>query len=136
MAADAGGRIYILERGGHCLRLVDEKGVIRTVAGTGQKGFSGDGGEATLAKMNGPKHLWVESSGDVLIADAENHAIRRYLPRENRIVLVAGTGKKGMGGLGGPPELAELNRPHGVFAATGVIYIADSENNRILKIEK
>lgn len=136
VAADAAGRVYILERGGHCLRAVDEKGIIRTVAGSGKKGFSGDGGEAILATMNGPKHLWVEASGDVLIADAENHAIRRYLPREGRIVLVAGTGKKGSGGLGGAPELAELNRPHGIFSANGFIYIADSENHRILKIER
>lgn len=136
VAADANGRIYILERGGHCLRLVDEKGIIKTVAGTGQKGFFGDGGDALQTKMNGPKHLWVETSGDVLIADAENHAIRRYLSKEGRLTLVAGTGKKGSEGMGGAPELAELNRPHGIFAAGGVIYIADSENNRILKIEK
>ncbi len=136
VAVDAQGNVYILERSGNALRVVDAAGKIRTVAGTGQKGAGGDGGPARQATLNGPKHLCVDRDGNVIIADTENHLIRKYLPREGKIVRVAGTGKKGAAGLGGPPERAELNQPHGVYVhPSGELYIADSSNNRVLKIE-
>jgi sugar lactone lactonase YvrE len=136
VAVDAKGNIYILERGGHALRVVDTEGKIRTVAGTGKAGFSGDGGDALRAQFNGPKHLCVDRNGDVLIADTENHVIRKYLPREGKILSIAGTGRAGRTGLNGPPLKAELKQPHGVNARPdGTIYIADSSNNRVLKIE-
>jgi glucose/arabinose dehydrogenase len=73
----------------------------------------------------------------VLIADTENHLVRKYLPSEGMIVRVAGTGKKGSDGLGGSPEKAELDQPHGVYVAPdGALYIADSSNHRVLRIEK
>jgi DNA-binding beta-propeller fold protein YncE len=137
VAVDARGNIYVLERSGHALRVVDAEGKIRTVAGTGKAGSSGDGGPARQATLNGPKHLCVDADGNVLIADAENHLVRKYLPADGKIVRIAGTGKKGSSGLDGPPEKAELDRPHGVFVGrSGAIYIADSENHRVLKIEK
>jgi DNA-binding beta-propeller fold protein YncE len=136
VAVDAKGNVYILERGGHALRVVDAEGKIRTVAGTGKKGFRGDDGEALHAEFNGPKHLCVDRNGDVLIADTENHVIRKYLPRDGKIVRVAGNGRKGRKGLEGSPLDAELSQPHGVNARPdGSIYIADSINDRILKIE-
>ncbi len=136
VAVDGKGNIYILERGGHALRVVDAEGKIRTVAGTGKQGFGGDGGDALRAQLNGPKHLCVDRNGDVLIADTENHVIRKYLPREGKIVRIAGTGRAGRAGLEGPPLKAELNQPHGVNSRPdGTIYISDSSNNRVLKIE-
>ncbi len=136
VTVDAKGNVYILERGGHALRVVDAEGKIRTVAGTGKPGFGGDGGDALRAQFNGPKHLCVDRNGDVLIADTENHVIRKYLPREGKIVRIAGTGRAGRAGLNGPPLNAELNQPHGVNARPdGTIYISDSTNNRVLKIE-
>jgi hypothetical protein len=70
-----------------------------------------------------------------LIADTENHRIRIYRPEDGTIQGVAGTGRKGTAGLGGPPREAELNQPHGVtIGPGGILYIADSSNNRILKI--
>jgi sugar lactone lactonase YvrE len=135
VAIDGRGNLYILERGGHALRVVDKSGKIRTVAGTGKQGDSGDGGDARLARMNGPKHLCTDARGNVLIADTENHRIRIYRPDDGTIRTVAGTGKKGEKGLGGPPADAELSQPHGVTVGPGgVLYIADSSNNRILKI--
>ena len=75
--------------------------------------------------------------GNVIIADTENHVIRKYMPTQRKTVLVAGTGKKGNKGLGGPPLEAELSQPHGVTVdSTGTLYIADSSNDRVLKIEK
>lgn len=136
VAVDAKGNVYILERSGHALRVVDAEGKIRTVAGTGKPGLSGDGGDALQAQFNGPKHLCVDRNGDVLIADTENHVIRKYLPGEGKIIRIAGTGRKGRDGLNGPPLKAELHQPHGVNARPdGMIYVADSSNNRMLKIE-
>ena len=135
VAVDGRGNVYILERSGHALRVVDRSGKIRTVAGTGEKGSSGDGGDARKATLNGPKHLCVDPQGNVVIADTENHRIRMYRPADATIVNVAGSGRKGTAGLGGPPAEAELNQPHGVTIGPGnVLYICDSSNNRILKI--
>jgi len=135
--ADRDGRVYVLERSGNALRVVETNGTIRTVVGTGQKGFSGDGGEASFATLNGPKHLCFDHDGSVLIADTENHVIRRYSPRNGLIVRVAGTGKKGSKGVGGPPLECELDQPHGVYVhRDGTLYISDSSNHRVLKIVK
>ncbi len=135
VALDQRGNVYILERGGHALRVVGRSGKIRTVAGDGQPGDSGDGGDARHARLNGPKHLCVDAQGNVLIADTENHRIRVYRPEDKTIQKLAGTGRKGANGLGGPPADAELSQPHGVtIGPGGIVYIADSSNNRILKI--
>jgi DNA-binding beta-propeller fold protein YncE len=133
--ADGAGAFYILERNGNALRHVDAAGKIRTVVGTGAKGLSGDDGPALQATMNGPKHLCMDRDGSVLIADAENHVIRRYTPQDGRITRVAGTGKRGTAGIGGDPRQCELARPHGVtIAPDGTLYITDSYNDRILRI--
>jgi hypothetical protein len=135
--ADRAGRVYVLERSGNALRVVEANGTIRTVVGTGQKGFSGDGGEASFATLNGPKHLCFDHDGSILIADTENHAIRRYTPSNGLITRVAGTGNKGSKGIGGPPLECELNQPHGVYVhRDGTLYISDSSNHRVLKIVK
>ena len=135
VATDGKGNVYILDRGGNALRVVDRAGKIRTLAGTGEKGSSGDGGPARLAKLNGPKHLCVAPNGDVIIADTENHLIRLYRPSDGTIQRVAGTGKKGAAGIGKSPAEAEFDQPHGVtLAPDGTLYISDSSNHRILKL--
>lgn len=136
VAVDSQGNIYVLERNGHALRVVGRDGRIRTVVNTsGKRGATGDGGDARAATMNGPKHLCIDRDDSVIIADAENNLIRRYDPRTGKITRVAGTGRKGTAGVGGPPESCELNRPHGVTVhRDGTLYITDSYNNRILKI--
>lgn len=132
---DSKGNVYILERGGHALRVVDSLGKIRTVAGTGEPGGTGDGGPALKATLRGPKHLCMAPDGSVIIADTDNHLIRRYVPQTGMIERVAGSGQKGTGGLGGAPEKAELFHPHGVcFDAAGTLHIVDTGNNRILKL--
>ena len=135
VAVDSTGNLYILERAGHCLRVVGSDGRIRTVAGAGAPGYSGDGGDAASAQFKGPKHLAIDRDDNVLIADTENHVIRKFIPRQGRMELVAGTGKSGAAGVGGPPDRAELNQPHGVYVhRSGDLYIADSTNDRILRI--
>lgn len=139
VAPDREGRIYILERNGNALRVVEKDGRIRTVVNaSGKKGATGDGAAAIDATMNGPKHICIDRDNSVLIADAENHLIRRYVPKDGSIQRVAGTGKKGSAGEGGDPLKVELARPHGVtlHPKTGELYITDSYNNRVLKLVK
>ncbi|MCB1236122.1 MAG: hypothetical protein KDM91_13710 [Verrucomicrobiae bacterium] len=138
VAADRHGNVYILERGGHALRVVDAAGKIRTVVNrSGAKGNGGDGGPALDATLNGPKHLCIDPKDDsVIIADAENHVIRRYDPATGKIERLAGSGKKSAEGVGGDPLACGLARPHGVtiHPRTGELYITDSYNNRLLRI--
>lgn len=138
VAVDRKGNIYILERGGNALRVVSTDGKIKTVVNaSGAKGGTGDGGPALAATMNGPKHLCIDLNDNVIIADAESHLVRKFTPRDGKIVRVAGTGKQGRGALGGSPLDCELARPHGVTVhRDGTLYITDSYNNRILRIEK
>ncbi len=133
-AVDRAGNLYVLERGGHALRVVSPDGRIRTVAGTGRAG-SGLGA-ALAAAMNGPKHLCIDRDGTVLIADTENHRVVRYLPAKRELELVAGSGRRGTAGVGGDPRAAEFNQPHGVIVhpRTGDLYISDASNGRVLKI--
>lgn len=134
---DSKGNIYVLERSGHALRAVSPDGKIRTVAGTGKAGATGDGGDALKATLNGPKHLCADKEDNIIIADTENHLIRKYLPKEGKIIRLAGSGKKGTGGIDGPPLAVELHQPHGVYLhSSGELYIVDSSNNRVLKIVK
>jgi hypothetical protein len=136
VACDAAGNVYVLERGGHALRVVDVQGRIRTVAGTGRKGPPADDVPGLQATFNGPKHLCVDRQGDVIIADAENNVVCKLLVRKQRVVRVAGTGKPADGGLGGSPLNVGLRRPHGVFVdAQGRLLIVDSYNNRLLRID-
>lgn len=136
VAVDSKGNVYILERGGHALRVVDAAGRIRTVAGTGKAGLSGDGGPALQAQMNGPKHVSVDDEDNVLIADAETNTVRKYCPKDGRMLRICGTGRKGAGGSGGAAEQFELSRPHGVMQGPdGALYVTDSYNHRIVRIK-
>ncbi|HUQ72704.1 MAG TPA: hypothetical protein VM165_24470 [Planctomycetaceae bacterium] len=127
---DSKGNLYILERSGHALRVVDAAGKIRTLVA----GPTEPKGPKTLS---GPKHLCVDKDDNVIIADTDNHRVVRWLAAEGKLITIAGTGKKGDAGVGGPPEKVELNQPHGVYLdAAGVLYVSDSWNNRVLKIER
>ena len=134
-AVDVGadGTVYILEREGNSLRSVNPTtGLIGTVAGTGARGYSGDGGPATKATFNGPKELAVDRAGNLLIVDTENHAIRFIDSTTGTIRTVAGTGRAGGGGDGGLASLAQLDRPHGVAVGrAGTFWIADTNNHRV-----
>jgi sugar lactone lactonase YvrE len=137
VAVDRRGQVYILERGGHALRVVDPSGKIRTVAGTGKPGASGDGGPAKSATLRGPKHLCIDRDDNVIIADSGNHLIRKYQPKDGKIVRIAGNGEKGESGKGGPPLDTPLNEPHGVHVhADGTLYIVDSNNDRVFRLVK
>jgi DNA-binding beta-propeller fold protein YncE len=127
------GLVYILEREGNSLRVVHPlTHLITTVAGTGAKGYSGDSGPARFATFNGPKELAVDRSGNIWIVDTENHAIRMIDAKTNVIRTVAGRGRPGREGDGGPAINASLDRPHGVAVGPdGTFWIGDTHNHRV-----
>jgi streptogramin lyase len=134
VCVDGRGNTYLCEREGNAVRKVDTQGVITTVAGTGAKGYGGDGGDAAQATFNGPKALRCDRAGNVYVVDTENHAVRRIDARTNTLTTVAG-GRQGAGGDGGPADRAGLDRPHGcVVSPDGVLYIADTNNHRVRRV--
>jgi DNA-binding beta-propeller fold protein YncE len=130
------GTVYILERQGSTLRAVDpHPGIITTIAGTGEKTYTGDGGPALSASFNAPKELAIDREGNLLIVDTENHVIRQIDIRTLTVVTLAGNGRQGGGGDGGLARAASLDRPHGAaVAADGSIYLGDTNNHRIRKL--
>ena len=131
VCGDAQGTIYICEREGNAVRKVDAHGTITTVSGTGEKGYSGDGGPAIEATFNGPKAIRCDSAGNIYVVDTENHAVRRIDSASAVITTVAG-GHRGDDGDGGQAPKAGLDRPHGcVIDPRGNIYVADTNNHRV-----
>jgi DNA-binding beta-propeller fold protein YncE len=131
------GTVYILERQGSTLRAVDPRtGIIDTIAGTGARGYEGDGGPARRAVFDAPKEFTLDPDGDILIVDTENHAIRR-VDKANGVVATIAGGRKGSEGDCGPALAAGLGRPHGaIVGPDGAIYIGDTENHRIRKLTR
>ncbi|MGG3280515.1 S-layer homology domain-containing protein [Paenibacillus solani] len=109
--------------------------IISTVAGTGTDGYSGDGGAATSAQLNYSSGVAVDSIGNLYIADTANHRVRK-VDASGKISTIAGTGTDGYSGDGGPATSASLNKPSGVaIDSIGNLYIADSYNHRIRKVD-
>jgi streptogramin lyase len=129
---DRRGDMWLALREGNAVYRLDMKaGTIHHVAGTGEKGFTGNGGAAKLATLSGPKGLSVAPNGDVYLADTESHSIRMIDLRKQTIELIAGTGAKG-DGADGDPLACQMARPHGVFVdRDGSIFIGDSEAHRV-----
>ena len=128
VAVDSAGNLYIADWGHGRVRKVSPSGIITTVAGNGNPGYSGDGGPATSAQLSGPVSVAVDASGNLYIADAGNFRIRRVSP-SGIITTVAGNGKYGFSGDGGPATSAGLTVPYDVAVdAAGNLYIADTNN--------
>ncbi|MEI8379653.1 MAG: hypothetical protein WCJ09_05965 [Planctomycetota bacterium] len=132
------GALYICEYSSHIIRRMDLKtNVVATVAGTGRKsGFRGDGGPATAAQLNLPHELRFDEKGNYYISDMSNHAIRRVDGATGVITTLAGTGKPGFSGDGGPATKADLDQPHSVILDQnhGVL-ICDIKNHRIRRVD-
>jgi hypothetical protein len=108
--------------------------IISTIAGTGQAGFSGDGGSATAAKLSGPTGFVEDIAGNIYLADSNNNRVRRIASNGN-ITTVAGNGSYGFAGDGGAAKNARLAFPTGVAVdGSGNLYVADTGNNRIRKV--
>lgn len=136
LVVDALGNVYIADTSNHRIRKVDAAtGFIATVAGTGVSGYSGDGGLATEANLNGPVDVDIDTAGNLYISDRGNHRIRFVNVVTGIISTIAGSGTQGFAGDNGPATSARLNSPGGVAVdIDGSIYIADTSNNRIRKV--
>jgi streptogramin lyase len=134
LAFDRDGNLWLALREGNAIYRLDlAHGTIHHVAGTGQKGDTGDGGPALLATMNGPKGIAVAPDGSIFVADTENHVIRRIDPVRGTIERFAGTGERGAGSSANPLA-CQLNRPHGIFVADdGTVFIGDTESQCVLR---
>ena len=146
VALDGAGNLYIADLGNHRIRKVDAAGVITTVAGSGSTGefgggFGGDGGAATGARLSSPAGMALDGAGNLYIADGWNHRIRK-VDAAGTITTVAGSGRSGLGSMGGysgdggPATAAQLYAPAGVaLDGAGNLYIADLLNHRIRKVD-
>ncbi len=138
ISLDASGDIFIADTFSNAIREVTAStGVIQTVAGTlGQRGYSGDNGPATSALLDTPYGLFVDSLGNIFVADTYNEVIREVVAvNNNTIQTIAGNGTAGYTGDSGPSSSAELNRPIGVMGgASAAVFIADTENSRIRQL--
>jgi trimeric autotransporter adhesin len=128
IAFDSAGNYYIADTGNNRIREVNTKGIINTVAGNGNPGFAGDGGPAGNAELNQPTGVFVDSQGNIYIADNLNNRVRK-VSSSGTITTVAGNGLFSYSGDGGPSTAAQLNAPAGVAAgAPGTLFISDTQN--------
>jgi streptogramin lyase len=142
MAIGPDGALYFAEYGTHRVRRLDLKtGTLTNIAGTGQAGYSGDGGPATSAALHEPHELAFDRAGNLYVTDMLNSAIRKIDAKTGVISTVAGSGKPGFSGDGGSATSAQLNQPHGLCIAestdgkTELLYIADVANHRIRRVD-
>lgn len=131
------GALYITEVRHHRVRRVDRKtGAITTVAGTGEIGYSGDGGPAAKAKLNEPYEVRFDAEGNMFFVEMKNHLVRRVDAKTGTISTVAGTGEVGFAGDGGPATKAKFNQPHSIaLDGQGRLFIADILNHRIRVVD-
>src|SRR5437867_2551143 len=119
------GALYWVEYGSHRLLRLDLRSKkISVLAGTGTKGYSGDGGSATAAQLNTPHELSFDTKGNIYIAERDNHTVRFIDMKSKTISTVAGTGQRGFGGDGGPSNKAQLAQPHSIqLDRAGNVYL-------------
>jgi uncharacterized protein (TIGR03437 family) len=135
VATDVAGRIYIADTGNSRVRRVDPGGNIVTVAGNGNASYFGDGLDARAASVNQPEGVAVDTTGNLYIADTLDNAVRK-VSTDGTITTIAGFGSPAFSGDGGPATKAALNHPRGVAVdANGNVYIADTGNDRVRKVD-
>lgn len=128
------GSLYVADTGNSRVRVVRPNGIVGTIAGTADQGFSGDGGPAAAAQVNGPAGVAVAGDGTVFFSDSGNNRVRAIRP-DGTITTVAGAGTAGSGGDGGPATAAQLNAPAGLaLAADGGLLVADAGNGRVRRV--
>ena len=129
VVTDPNGVVYFCDRLNHAVRKIDTNGVISTVAGTGTAGYNGDNIPGTQAQLDQPWRVTMDPAGNLYIADSGNHRIRKLSP-SGIITTIAGNGKLGYKGDGGPATSAELDFPEQAeLDVFGNLYIADTYNN-------
>ena len=132
----ADGDIYFCDTLNHRVRKIESDGTIATIVGSGEAGYEGDGGSAANAKLKEPYEIRFDRSGNLFIVERLNHTVRKVDAKTLTITTVAGTGKPGFSGDGGPGAQAQLNEPHSIqFDPAGNLYICDIRNHRIRKLD-
>ena len=136
LTVDKSGNLYILDQNGAVVRKVTAStGIITTIAGNDQWGFAGDGGPATSAELYDAQGLGVDGSGNLYIADTFNFRVRKVTAATGIITTIAGDGTESFSGDGGQATDAALRVPEGVTVnSSGVIYIGDTQNDRVRKV--
>jgi len=130
------GALYLCDTGNDRIRRIAHDGIITTVAGTGVKGYSGDGGPATKAQLNEPWEIKFDGEGNAFWVERLNAVVREWERSSGLIRTVAGTGKPGFSGDGGKATLAQLWEPHSLaFSPDGALYLCDIHNQRVRKID-
>lgn len=136
LALDRDGILFISDVGTHRVLKLEKNGKLSAIAGTGEAGFSGDGGPAAAARLAAPTDLAFDADGNLLIADAFNHRIRR-IDRSGVITTLAGDGKTNYSGKSGPALSVSLNNPQGIaLAADGTLYVADTYNHVVRRLDR
>jgi sugar lactone lactonase YvrE len=137
VAVDKDGNVYIADTLNHRIRMVDAAtGIIRTIAGTGQARYSGDGGPAVSASLQDPAALVIDGRDRLYIADQSNNRVRAVDLRTGRISTIAGNGTAAYNGDGMPAADAALAGPSGLaLGPDGILYIADTFNGRIRSVD-
>lgn len=135
---DTAFNMFIAEVGNNCIRKVNlNNGIISTIAGNGIAGFSGDGGNASTAQLNGPINVFINKNNDLYIADKLNHRIRKIDAISNMITTIAGNGNAGFSGDSNNALLAQINNPTSVIVdSIGNFYFSDLGNSRIRMVKK
>ena len=129
------GALYLCDTNNHVIRRIDRKGIITTVAGTGKKGYSGDGGLAIKAELHEPYEIRFDKQGNMFFVERLNHTVRRVDAKTKIITTMAGNGQQGFSGDGGKATDATMSQPHSIqFDARGDLYICDILNHRIRKV--
>ena len=132
-----GGALYFCEIDNHRIRRLDLKtNKLSTVAGSGNQGYSGDGGPALEADLNEPYEVRFDKQGNMYFVEMQNHLVRRVDAKTGIISTLAGTGQPGFSGDGGPATKAQFHRPHSIeLDGQGSLYIADISNHRIRRVD-
>jgi sugar lactone lactonase YvrE len=133
VAVDREGNLYITDENNYRIRKVDKDGIITTFAGTGEGGYSGDGGPATSAQLRDPGNMTFDARGNLYLADYSS--VRKIDP-SGTITTFAGTGQAGFSGDGGPATEAKLTALDVALDGRGNMYITDTKNQRIRKVDK
>lgn len=136
VAVDAADNIYIGDAVGRIRKVNAASGVITTVAGTGQTGYSGDGGPATQARIGAPTAICFDAAGNLYFADRAFHVVRK-VDGDGVITTAAGCGEAGYSPDGAAARGGKLNLPYGLAVTPdGVLYVADARNNRVRRIDR
>ncbi len=134
---DPAGNIYVIDYKGHQLWSLDTKGEVKLLAGTGKAEYSGDGGPGTSASFKSPHVLEVMKDGNIIIADTFNSAVRLYDAKTGKVTGLAGTGKAGFSGDGGPASEAMFNETYHLClnADETKLLVTDLKNKRLREID-